>query len=135
MSSGLHRHMEILLLGGIPIMRRSTIDACYDDSDNVIGDHRRGSLPIVFVSSWSELTKEFLQQEWKRIMAVPKEAWDWQRLFIYQYVDRIKATMAWKTRADHWSIMTCSDMDMITIGTRPLSTGRRINRSRLCIAC
>jgi hypothetical protein len=30
-----HRVTEILLMGGIPVMRKSGISSCYDDSDNV----------------------------------------------------------------------------------------------------
>ena len=36
-----HRLTEILLMGGVPVIRKSTISSCYDDTDNVIGDGLR----------------------------------------------------------------------------------------------
>ena len=36
-----HRMTEILLMGGVPVIRQSTISSCYDDTDNVIGDGLR----------------------------------------------------------------------------------------------
>lgn len=87
-----HRISEILVMGGIPVMRRSTISSCYDDSDNAyIPGKPRGSLPIVIVDKWEDVTKERLDQEWERLKKVPAEKWDWSRLFIDHWVDRINA--------------------------------------------
>ena len=87
-----HRVSEILLMGGVPVMRRSSISSCYDDSDNTIGRHTRGSLPVVILDSWSELTEQRLEAEWTRIERVPREAWDWRRGLLDQWVDRVHAS-------------------------------------------
>ncbi len=99
-----HRVSEILMMGGIPVMRRSTISSCYDDSDNnyVADGHRgsaavgaktktRGSLPVVIVDRWEDVTKERLESEWERLSKIPNSHWDWRRLFIYHWIDRILA--------------------------------------------
>jgi hypothetical protein len=85
-----HRITEILLMGGIPVMRRSTISSCYDDSDNTIGTSTRGSLPIVVINSWKDLSEEFLEQEWLRITSIPLEHWDWSRMLLGHWWDRIR---------------------------------------------
>lgn len=88
-----HRVSEILLMGGVPVMRRSSISSCYDDSDNSwkVGNvtKTRGSLPIVVLDSWSDLTKDRLEQEWKRIVEIPPSKWDWSRLLIDHWISRI----------------------------------------------
>lgn len=84
-----HRIYEILLFGGIPVMRKSTISSCYDDSDNAFNGNSRGSLPIVFLNSWKELNKEKLEQEWERISKIPDDNWDWKRVLAYHWYDRI----------------------------------------------
>jgi len=89
-----HRITEILLMGGIPVMRRSTISSCYDDSDNTYvttnkETKTRGSLPIVIVDKWEDLSPALLEKEWKRISSYPSDHWDWKRLFAYQWMDRI----------------------------------------------
>ena len=86
-----HRVSEILLMGGIPVMRRSTISSCYDDSDNVIGNTTRGSIPVVIVDKWEDVTKERLEKEWERIKEFPLTHWDWKRLFINHWLDRINS--------------------------------------------
>jgi hypothetical protein len=95
-----HRISEILLMGGIPVMRRSTISSCYDDSDNVYTEvnprygktriHTRGSLPVVILENWDYLTKARLESEWTRLSKVIlTHPWDWKRLFLQQWLDRI----------------------------------------------
>lgn len=88
-----HRISEILLMGGIPVMRRSTISSCYDDSDNNYRGGTRGSLPVVIVDRWEDVTQERLEQEWLRLSQVPPGNWDWSRVFIYHWMDRIKRSM------------------------------------------
>jgi hypothetical protein len=84
-----HRISEILLLGAIPVMRRSTISSCFDDSDNLLRNTNRGSLPVVILDSWNDLTVERLEREWERITKHPKTYWDWKRVFIYHWLERI----------------------------------------------
>lgn len=91
-----HRISEILLMGGIPVMRRSTISSCYDDSDNVLTHPTsgktltRGSLPVVILDKWEDLTLERLQREWERIKRFPHDHWDWKRVFMNHWEERIK---------------------------------------------
>lgn len=79
-------------------MRRSSISSCYDDSDNSWGNNSsrssRGSLPVVIVDRWEDVTKERLDREWQRLSRVPSSQWDWKRLFIYHWIDRIQNSYA-----------------------------------------
>ena len=84
-----HRISEILLMGGIPVTRKSGITSCYDDSDNNVNNITRGSLPIVVLDSWKNLTKEYLESEWIRISRIPTDFWDYKRLFIDSWMARI----------------------------------------------
>mmetsp|Transcript_24222 Transcript_24222/g.23279 ORF Transcript_24222/g.23279 Transcript_24222/m.23279 type:complete len:245 (+) Transcript_24222:839-1573(+) len=89
-----HRVAEILLMGGVPVMRKSSISSCYDDSDNKSKDGKiRGSLPVVILNSWTELTKDRLDAEWKRISMINDTHWDYKRLFIDHWLDRIGKSM------------------------------------------
>ena len=90
-----HRFSEILLLGGIPVMRRSSISSCYDDSDNDMGPPGgtkgpRGSLPVVILDSWDELTQERLEKEWEEnFKNAHQKQWDHRRLLLPHWLDRI----------------------------------------------
>ena len=84
-----HRISEILFMGGIPVMRKSSISSCYDDSDNNFNGKTRGSLPVVILDSWADLTKERLDLEWERLSKIPNDQWDYKRLFINSWLDRI----------------------------------------------
>ena len=84
-----HRISEILLMGGRPVIRRSSLSSCYDDSDNFVNNVSRGSLPIVVLDKWEDLSVRRLEKEWKRINSKPSSAWDWQRVFIYHWLQRI----------------------------------------------
>jgi len=90
-----HRMMEIYLMGGVPVIKRSTITSCFDDSDNIIGIGtaavKRGSLPVVVVDHWVNVTRDLLEMEWKRIASIPRGHWDWKRLFLGQWQERIKS--------------------------------------------
>jgi len=72
-----HRINEVLLMGGVPIARRSSIDTCYD------------GLPVVFVDAWSDLTPEFLDREWARITNTSRHHWDTRRLTLSYWLERI----------------------------------------------
>lgn len=96
-----HRVSEILLMGGIPVMRRSTITSCYDSSDNDLtnktiaakmGWKTRGPLPVVIVDKWEDVTKELLDKEWERLKVLSKETWDWKRLFLNHWIERIQSS-------------------------------------------
>jgi hypothetical protein len=83
-----HRVGEILMMGGIPVMRKSGISSCYDDSDNNFNGVR-GSLPIVLLDSWNDLNKTRLDLEWIRISSLPASSWDYKRLFMSHWLGRI----------------------------------------------
>ena len=87
-----HRISEIFMFGGIPVMRRSTISSCYDDSDNDFKGTTRGSLPVVIVDKWEDVTKERLESEWERLSKVPRDKWDWKRVFANHWYERIRAS-------------------------------------------
>lgn len=53
-----HRTWEALLLGTIPVLRRSTIDRLFED------------LPVVLVDRWEEVTKEFLEQKYIELLPI-----------------------------------------------------------------
>ena len=91
-----HRISEILLMGGIPVMRRSTITSCYDDSDNYYNANtttpssfKRGPLPIVLLDSWEQLNATRLEQEWEYFSKIPNSHWDWKRLYVDHWIERI----------------------------------------------
>ena len=50
-----HRTWEVLLLGGIPVVKHSSLDSLYD------------GLPVVILNDWTELTESRLLEEWDRI--------------------------------------------------------------------
>lgn len=50
----------------------------------------RGSLPVVIVEKWEDVTKERLDLEWERIISKPASHWDWKRVFIDHWIERIK---------------------------------------------
>jgi hypothetical protein len=62
-----HRTWEALILGNIPILQHSPIDALYAD------------LPVAFVDSWDEITPQRLI-EWKREFLHPSRVYNWDKL-------------------------------------------------------
>jgi hypothetical protein len=90
-------------------VRRSSITSCIDDSDNIIhvplisssqGDTgnftefaraKRGSIPIVVVDSWSEVTETFLEKKWKHLrhMEAVTGGWDYSRVLLKHWEGRI----------------------------------------------
>lgn len=113
------RLAEVLLMGGIPVIRNSSIASCYDDSDNDVevemretgkiasgqskgildsairtnvGQKKRlsrGSIPIVILNRWEDLTEERLNSEWRRITSFPRDSWDWSRVFMPHWLERM----------------------------------------------
>ena len=84
-----HRLSEILMMGGIPVTRRSTISSCFDDTDNNFNGLSRGSLPILILDSWANLTKQTLDSEWERISKLPTATFDYKRVFLNHWLERI----------------------------------------------
>ena len=81
------------------------MESCFDDSDNEIAvpyvnrtisnstilmrNVTRGSLPIVILNKWEELSADLLEREWRRITSYPLTHWDWRRLFADHWFQRI----------------------------------------------
>ena len=87
-----HRVYEIMLMGGIPVMRRSSISSCFDDSDNYMGPDApsRRSLPVVILDRWEDLNATRLEAEWDRLTRAPLDRWDYSRLLMKHWTTRIK---------------------------------------------
>lgn len=84
-----HRIMDVLLMGGVPVLRRNPAASCYDNSDNQANlTTIRGSLPVVIVDNWKQVTNQFLHNEWTRISAVPAKRWDVGRLWVDHWLSR-----------------------------------------------
>ena len=92
------------------MVRRSSITSCIDDSDNIIQiptslghegiSHnsnatagsvivKRGSVPIVVVESWTEVTEQFLERKWKQLRQRAPEEWDMSRVLLRHWESRI----------------------------------------------
>lgn len=73
-------------------MRKSSISSCFDDSDNDMGTNSppRGSLPVVILDKWEDLTASRLEAEWSRLKNIPLSHWDHTRLLFDHWSKRIK---------------------------------------------
>ncbi len=91
-----NRMYEIWLMGGIPVARKSTISSCYNDKNyNSLRDSglSRGSLPVVFLDSWDQLTKERLEEEWHKLANIPKKEWNWKILTLGYWMEKLNCPM------------------------------------------
>lgn len=70
-----HRLWETLYMGSIPIVRWDPAHAGWTD------------LPILFVSSWEEVTEERLRSEEARIRS---SEWNWKKLHVQYWIDTIR---------------------------------------------
>jgi len=70
-----HRTWETLYVGSIPIEKRNLNNIFYID------------LPICFVDKWSDITEEFLNQEYERINS---KKWNLQKLDFNYWISKIK---------------------------------------------
>ncbi len=73
-----HRLWESLLMGSIPIVKTSALDAVYD------------GLPVLVVNQWEEITPELLQAKYTEIS---QTTWAQERLFLpywYALIDSCK---------------------------------------------
>ena len=70
-----HRHWEALLLGSIPVMKHSSIDNLFAD------------LPVVLVSDWKEINRDFLIRKSKELQ---DEMFDRERLFADFWMSQLK---------------------------------------------
>lgn len=72
-----HRKWETLYLNSIPIEKRNINNSYYMD------------LPICFVDSWEEITEEFLNKEYNRII---NTKWNLDKLKMTYWIEKIKNT-------------------------------------------
>ena len=107
----------VLVLGSIPVVKRSSINSCLDSTDdnltvtvvNKDGSERsdvvtRGSIPVVIVSKWSEVTSALLESRWADFFTPPHsnnattslthnsegvEHWDYSRVTMHHWATRI----------------------------------------------
>lgn len=71
-----HRNWECIYLDTIPVMKRNINTTFYED------------LPICFVESWSQVTEEFLNKEYDRII---NSEWNLDKAYFEYWKDRIKS--------------------------------------------
>lgn len=79
-----HRTWEALLMGCYPIVLQSTLNPLYED------------LPVVVVSSWNEVTEEFLQ---KKKEEFAKTSWNYEKLYAPYWYEKVFAIQ--KKLRDH----------------------------------
>jgi hypothetical protein len=85
------RLMDVFLMGGVPIVRRGSASTCFDDTDNQVNlTSTRGSLPIVQVDNWKQVTIEYLEDQWSMIIQKPLKKWDSSRLWFDHWANRVK---------------------------------------------
>jgi hypothetical protein len=75
-----HRTYEALLMGCIPVMRRSAVS-----------EFAYQHLPVLLVDRWEDMTLEFLITGYARLIA-PNRVWQWQRLFAPYWRQQISET-------------------------------------------
>jgi hypothetical protein len=68
------RTWEALLMGCIPIVQTSSIDAVYK------------SLPVVVINKWEEVTPEFLQSEYEKIKY---GKYKWEKLYMPYWLNKL----------------------------------------------
>lgn len=74
-----HRTWELLYLGCIPIVQKSTISELYED------------LPILVVDKWDDITKEFLERKYEEIKTMKENGkYNMEKLYIQYWLNLIK---------------------------------------------
>ena len=70
-----HRTWEAMLVGTIPIVRRSSIVELFDD------------LPVLIIDSWDELTRELLEEKFEEITS---KSYNLKKLYADYWFDQIR---------------------------------------------
>jgi hypothetical protein len=73
-----HRLWETLYLGSIPVVERSPVHDQWVD------------LPILFIDSWDQVTKEFLESSWTTMI---QKTWNLEKLKLSYWKDFIQSTI------------------------------------------
>lgn len=71
-----HRHWEALLMGSIPVMKRSSIDYLFED------------LPVILVDDWSQVNEQFLEKEYAALMS---KNFKYEKLYAQYWFDIIQS--------------------------------------------
>lgn len=74
-----HRAWEALLMNSIPVMISTPIDDLFDD------------LPVIIVKNWSQVTKEFLEQQYSKIK---QKNYNFKKLYADYWLNKIKIVQA-----------------------------------------
>jgi len=69
------RTWEALLVGSIPVVKKSTLDALYEN------------LPVIIVNEWDEVTEEYLIKKYKEIIKKPFKK---EKLFMDYWIEEIR---------------------------------------------
>ncbi len=74
-----HRTWEAMIMGVIPIVESSTIDAVFED------------LPVLIVTDWKQITQEFLEQKYEEF---GQRTFRKEKLYVQYWFDLINKTKA-----------------------------------------
>ena len=69
-----YRHWEALLVGSIPIVQSTALDAIFED------------LPVIIVDDYAEVNEEFLYTQYQELQSKP---YNLRKLYMQYWVDRI----------------------------------------------
>lgn len=73
-----HRTWEALYVGCIPIVKSSLLNSLYED------------LPVIIINDWGEITKEFLEEEFKKIQEKKqRKEYKFEKLGISYWLNKI----------------------------------------------
>jgi hypothetical protein len=86
-----HRTWEVLLLGGVPVVRHSSMDSMYE------------GLPIVMVAEWSDVTETRLAEAWLWVQTTP---FHMDRVFWPYWQGRLELARA---QARSWGVQRCDN--------------------------
>ena len=70
-----HRTWEALLMGAIPVVRSSSLDALFED------------LPVLIVHNWNEVTEQFLHMQHENMT---KKKYKMEKLFMPYWIKRLQ---------------------------------------------
>ena len=71
-----HRTWEALLIGCIPIVKYSRLDPLFE------------KLPVIFVHEWSEMTEDFLEQEYQKLI---HKKFNYEKIYADYWIKKIKS--------------------------------------------
>jgi hypothetical protein len=69
-----YRHWEALIVGSIPVMRRTSLDGIFND------------LPAIFVDDYTEITEDFLHKKYEELK---DQKYNYDKLYMKYWVDKI----------------------------------------------